>query len=463
VTDRRPVLDFSDNTGTRKRSGRHRATDSPTSLVLRCILAASFGGLGALSLAPFYWTPFLFVAFTGLFWLIDRARTRRDALLMGWLFGLGYFLIGLSWIAESFYVDAEQFGALAVPAIGGLSAFLALFPALACSVAKAAAGTGWRLLLALAASWSAAEWIRGHILTGFPWNLIGYAWGAADETLQAASLFGIYGLGFVTVILATMPGLALDGIARRGMRRWGSLVISIIGVFALWGFGAVRLAGPEPADVTGVRLRIVHRFGRRAETLPEDQLLLGLEEVEQGVAADEAAAETAAPALRTERAAKRRANRGSLPAHLPRIETVVDIEDKACPCCRHALHVIGEDVAERLDIVPAQFRVLVTRRPRYGCRSCEGIVVQAPAPARLIEGGIPTEATVAQVLCPNMPTICRSTARRRSTPARVSISTARPWPTGSAGRRSCSDPSTSELWRKLGDDGLRKAAYRGGC
>ncbi|HDZ73820.1 MAG TPA: IS66 family transposase [Aurantimonas coralicida] len=141
-----------------------------------------------------------------------------------------------------------------------------------------------------------------------------------------------------------------------------------------------------------------HRFGRRAETLPEDQLLLGLEEVEQGAAADEAAEETAGPAVRTERAAKRRANRGSLPAHLPRIETVVDIEDKACPCCRHALHVIGEDVAERLDIVPAQFRVLVTRRPRYGCRSCEGIVIQAPAPARLIEGGIPTEATVAQVL-----------------------------------------------------------------
>ena len=74
-----------------------------------------------------------------------------------------------------------------------------------------------------------------------------------------------------------------------------------------------------------------HRFGRRAETLPEDQLLLGLEEVEQGVAADEAAEDTAAPALRTERAAKRRANRGSLPAHLRLIETVVDIEDKGLP------------------------------------------------------------------------------------------------------------------------------------
>ncbi len=141
-----------------------------------------------------------------------------------------------------------------------------------------------------------------------------------------------------------------------------------------------------------------HRFGRRAETLPEDQLLLGLEDVEQGVAADEAAEERNAPAAKVERITKRRANRGSLPAHLPRIETVVDIEHKACPCCRHPLHLIGEDVAERLDIVPAQFRVLVTRRPRYGCRACEGVVVQAPAPTRLIEGGLPTEATVAQVL-----------------------------------------------------------------
>ena len=141
-----------------------------------------------------------------------------------------------------------------------------------------------------------------------------------------------------------------------------------------------------------------YRFGRRAETLPEDQLLLGLEDVEQGVAVEEAEEESADPERKTERAAKRRTNRGSLPPHLPRIETVVDIEDKSCPCCQHGLHVIGEDVAERLDIVPAQFRVLVTRRPRYGCRACEGVVVQAPAPNRLIEGGIPTEATVAQVL-----------------------------------------------------------------
>jgi transposase len=77
---------------------------------------------------------------------------------------------------------------------------------------------------------------------------------------------------------------------------------------------------------------------------------------------------------------------------------VVDVEDQSCPCCGGLLHVIGEDRAERLDIVPAQFRVLVVRRPKYACRACEDAVVQAPAPPRLIEGGIPTEATVAQVL-----------------------------------------------------------------
>jgi transposase len=77
---------------------------------------------------------------------------------------------------------------------------------------------------------------------------------------------------------------------------------------------------------------------------------------------------------------------------------VIDIEDHSCPCCRGVLHVIGEDQAERLDIVPAQFRVLVIRRPKYARRACENVVVQTSAPPRLIEGGIPTEATVAQVL-----------------------------------------------------------------
>jgi transposase len=141
-----------------------------------------------------------------------------------------------------------------------------------------------------------------------------------------------------------------------------------------------------------------HRFGRRAETLPLDQLELGLEDIQQTDAADAAKAETKDPERKTASAAKRRTNRGALPAHLPRIETVVDIEDKTCPCCAGALHQIGEDRSERLDVIPAQFRVLVTRRPKYACRACEEGVSQAPAPARLIEGGLPTERLVAHVV-----------------------------------------------------------------
>jgi transposase len=119
-----------------------------------------------------------------------------------------------------------------------------------------------------------------------------------------------------------------------------------------------------------------HRFGRRAESLPEDQLQLGLEEAEQVEAAEAANAAAQAPAERKVRAARRRTHRGALPAHLPRVEMVVDIASTVCPGCSGHLHCIGADVAERLDIVPAQFRVLVVRRPKYACRSCEGVVVR---------------------------------------------------------------------------------------
>ncbi len=97
-------------------------------------------------------------------------------------------------------------------------------------------------------------------------------------------------------------------------------------------------------------------------------------------------------------AVDRRVNRGALPDHLPRIETIIDIEHKACPCCAGELHRIGEDVAERLDVIPAQFRVLVVRRPKYACRACPGTILQAPAPQRLIEGGLPTEGLIAHVI-----------------------------------------------------------------
>ena len=140
------------------------------------------------------------------------------------------------------------------------------------------------------------------------------------------------------------------------------------------------------------------QFGPRSERLPDEQLQFAFEEVEASLADTQAEAEKRSPDLRQKNTARRRAGRGRLPAHLPRIEQVLLPESTACPCCRGEMVEIGTDTAERLDVIPAQFRVLVTKRPKYACRACQGVVVQAAAPARLIEGGMPTEATVAQVL-----------------------------------------------------------------
>jgi len=140
-----------------------------------------------------------------------------------------------------------------------------------------------------------------------------------------------------------------------------------------------------------------HRFGRRAEPLDPEQLALALEDVEQTVSASEAAVEKSSSG--TDKPARRRKiNRGRLPEHLPREEVVLDVADKRCACCGGLKACIGEDVSQRLDVVPAQFRVIVTRRPKYACRTCQGEVAQAAAPERLIENGLPTEALVAQVL-----------------------------------------------------------------
>src|SRR5271165_7117671 len=152
-----------------------------------------------------------------------------------------------------------------------------------------------------------------------------------------------------------------------------------------------------------------NRFGRRSEKLDDDHVQRGVEDLEQSLAEQPAGLDAAAasaepsapepkPAPASPRTKPAKRNRGALPAHLPRIEVVVDVEDKARPCCGGTMHVIGEDRAEMLDYVPAQVRVKVIRRPRHGCRACEGAVVQAPAPERPIDGGMATEALLAHIL-----------------------------------------------------------------
>ncbi len=217
---------------------------------------------------------------------------------------------------------------------------------------------------------------------------------------------------------------------------------------------AALQASVQEREAENEKLRLLiqrllrHQFGRRSEQLDFDQLQLGLEDLEQTVAEGEAAQDAAAQSeeqRQRRRTVRPRRNHGALPAHLPRYEVVIDVENKACPCCIGDLHLIGEDRAEQLDIVPAQLRVRVTRRPRYGCRACEGAVVQAPAPDRLLDGGMATEALVAHIVvakfCDHQPLyrqagmLARPVSFADITPwdrfAMASLWTARRWPTGS--------------------------------
>jgi transposase len=161
-----------------------------------------------------------------------------------------------------------------------------------------------------------------------------------------------------------------------------------------------RAAAEAEVDKLHLLIKQLQRalYGPRSERLDPDQLQLALEDGEQSLGTAEAVDEAAGGETKPKRRRTARRNRGALPKHLPREEVVIEPEQRNCPCCDGALHVIGEDVSEQLDVVPAQFKVKVIRRPRYGCRACEGAVVQAPAPARLVEGGMPTEAMVAHVV-----------------------------------------------------------------
>jgi transposase len=139
------------------------------------------------------------------------------------------------------------------------------------------------------------------------------------------------------------------------------------------------------------------RFGKKSEKLCEDERQLAFEDLEVAVAeTQEAIDQQPTPEGKPRRKAARR-NRGNLPTSLPRIEQVIEPENKVCICGCTTLVAIGEDRSERLDVIPAQFRVLVTVRPRYACTRCDAGILQAPAPPHLIEGGLPTEALMAHV------------------------------------------------------------------
>lgn len=138
--------------------------------------------------------------------------------------------------------------------------------------------------------------------------------------------------------------------------------------------------------------------GKKSETLPEEGRQLVFEELEVALADVEQQMQAQEPGGDTSTTPRERGKRKSLPMSLPRIEEVIEPDSLQCPCGFGVMHEIGEDRSERIDIIPAQHRVIVTIRPEYACRASTDEVEQAPAPARLVEGGLPTEAFIAYIL-----------------------------------------------------------------
>ncbi|TWA68514.1 apolipoprotein N-acyltransferase [Azospirillum baldaniorum] len=226
----------------------------------RLLAAAGFGGLAALALPPAGAVPLLLIAFPGLLWLLDGARTKRQAFAVGWFFGFGHHLLGLYWISAALFTDIERFWWALPLSAAGLPILLAMFTGFATLLVWVLRGRGMGQglgkVVLFAASWALFEWLRGHVFTGFPWNLVGYGWTGFLPVLQGVSLIGIYGLSLLTVLVASLPaGLAEAAVPRR--RAWGALAAGLALFTALGAWGGLRLAGASDAAVPGVRLRLV--------------------------------------------------------------------------------------------------------------------------------------------------------------------------------------------------------------
>jgi apolipoprotein N-acyltransferase len=233
----------------------------------RAVLAAGAGAISVLAFAPLHCWPVLFVSFGVLVWLLDGCYARhaelgerlRSAALTGFWFGFGYFLTGLYWIAEAFLVEPWRHGWLIPFVMTAMPGGMALFFAAAAALAMALWRPGAARVFALAIAFGLAEFARGHVLTGLPWNLVGYGLAANLPLMQLAAIFGVYALSLLAVLLFASPFAIVapegSGLARRGSTNLLALLLLIaLGLGAIW--GEWRLAGDNGAT-TGLKLRIV--------------------------------------------------------------------------------------------------------------------------------------------------------------------------------------------------------------
>ncbi|KPF95585.1 acyltransferase [Rhodopseudomonas sp. AAP120] len=227
----------------------------------RAAIALVAGALSSLAMAPFNAWPILFITFPVAVWLIDGAGAGKwrgvpAAAMAGWWFGFGYFVPGLYWIGNAFLVDADTFAWLLPAAVCGLPAYLALFTALGFGLARLLWDRGALRVVALATALTIAEWLRGHILTGFPWSAFGYALTEPLALAQSLSLIGIWGMTFIAVAVFASPAVLADDIADT-RRRWLAPAAALGVLIAMAMFGGIRLQLTPTRLVDNVRLRIM--------------------------------------------------------------------------------------------------------------------------------------------------------------------------------------------------------------
>lgn len=238
----------------------------------RLIVALLAGASAILAFPPISIVPALWIAMPVLLWLLDGCRSWKTAFLTGWAFGAGYFITGLYWMANAFYVDAEAFGAFAIPAVGSLSVAMGLFIAVVCALTHLvppapvgdisydrASATARRIVL-FAAVWTIVEWIRSWIFTGLPWNPLGLVWSETRTpiglaVIQVTAIVGTYGLSFLTVLFAAAP--AALGYAPRLSRAWVAALAPVALIALVAAGGAVRLMLAHEEVVPGVKFRLV--------------------------------------------------------------------------------------------------------------------------------------------------------------------------------------------------------------
>jgi len=223
-------------------------------------LAFVSGAAGASAFAPFGFFPSLLASFAILVLLLDSAESIRQAALRGWSWGFGQFLAGLYWVGYAFMVDPEAHAWQMPFAVSLLAAGLALFPGLAAGVAFSFWRQGASRVFLFAGLFSATEWLRGHVFTGFPWNLAAYGWGEASAFLQSAALIGVYGTTLLTVLL----GASFSELFGSALK-WKLPAAMTLAGLLIWAGGEVRLSQSVLATVPGVRVRVVQPNVPQAE------------------------------------------------------------------------------------------------------------------------------------------------------------------------------------------------------